>query len=385
MQEWAGSAVRPINAADYFNTLWTAAAAYVADYPRVPDPNFEQILGSMMNLAHWETPPPRGNLLRFLIGGRSGLAPDHLQTQLILDQLSHLFGKLARHMRERSAVIEKGAPAFTAYAGVFAGLRDHFDLGVYTLNYDTGLVSALPDAFTGFTSTGFFDPRAVLERREWDFGYHLHGSVHHTLVDGYSTEIRWRHDLAGEFHDGDEVPPSQSMTEFRTFPRTTLIAGGLKLDQLLVDPFQTLYASLIRHVHEADAILIAGYGFGDVHINRALQNRLSQLSARPPVIVVDKTSPTELPMGIREGIGNSLWAWNLTQTLKCSFNPAAGRIDSRSLISILLDEAKFERSMDDKVAIWHGGFETIANSIDKFSARLTGGLAKGVDAMNILQ
>ena len=47
MQEWAGTARRPINTADYFNTLWTTATTYVADHPRVPGPNFEQILGSM--------------------------------------------------------------------------------------------------------------------------------------------------------------------------------------------------------------------------------------------------------------------------------------------------------------------------------------------------
>jgi hypothetical protein len=41
-----------------------------------------------------------------------------------------------------------------------------------------------------------------------------------------------------------------------------------------------LQAALVRHVYEADAILIGGYGFADVHVNRALRNRLDGRPAR---------------------------------------------------------------------------------------------------------
>ena len=60
-------------------------------------------------------------------------------------------------------------------------LRDIFDVGIYNLNYDAVALTAWPEAFTGFNSAGDFDPITVHQRREWDFLYHLHGSVYHTL------------------------------------------------------------------------------------------------------------------------------------------------------------------------------------------------------------
>lgn len=64
-----------------------------------------------------------------------------------------------------------------------------------------------------------------------------------------------------------------------------MIAGRFKLDQLLIEPFHSLYSALISDVYEADAVLIGGYGFGDTHVNRALHSRFDQDSSRTRVIV----------------------------------------------------------------------------------------------------
>jgi hypothetical protein len=61
-----------------------------------------------------------------------------------------------------------------------------------------------------------------------------------------------------------------------------------------------MHASLVRHVYAADAILIGGYGFGDVHINRALRNRLAMPGKRPPVMVLDRANAKTDPMAFRE-------------------------------------------------------------------------------------
>jgi hypothetical protein len=169
---------------------------------------------------------------------------DHLQKLVILHQVSHLFGRLARYMRTCCLSIDQSSPLFGAYSKVFSALRESYELGIYNLNYDSAAIAAWPEAFNGFSADGDFDPSAVFARKDWGFIYHLHGSVHHTLVDSHGTTIRWERNLNADFHDGDEVPAAHDRTEFKTFPRTTLIAGGLKLDQLLVDPFQTFYASL---------------------------------------------------------------------------------------------------------------------------------------------
>src|SRR5208283_5261335 len=99
----------------------------------------------------------------------------------------------------------------------------------------------------------------------------------------------------------------------KSFPKTTLIAGGFKLDQLLVEPFHSLHAAMVRHVYEADAILIGGYGFGDVHVNRARRNLRAHGAGadRPPVMHLDRASDRTDPMAFRQDI----WAHEVCRTL----------------------------------------------------------------------
>ena len=76
----------------------------------------------------------------------------------------------ARLGRSRAA-----QPAFGSYQALFDALRGAFDVGVINLNYDGAALTAMPGAFTGFNSSGEFDPAGVHERTAWDFVYHLHG------------------------------------------------------------------------------------------------------------------------------------------------------------------------------------------------------------------
>ncbi len=374
MREWAPLIAKQINPEiDFFNPLWASAATYnqkgLMSSARAEVPNFEQILGRMMSLAHWETPPPMGNALRLFLQGDTAPVNNYLKAHLVLNQVEKLFGHLARFMRGRCISIDFSSDAFAAYRQALTGFREKFDLGIYTLNYDTAAISAWPEAFTGFSEAGDFDPQAVFGREEWGFIYHLHGSVHHSLTESQGDRICWKPDLSGDFHDGDETPSNSPRTDNMTFPRTTLVAGGFKLDQLLADPFQTFYASFIRHVHEADAVLIAGYGFGDVHLNLALQNR--HLRRRPPVIVVTKSDARQLPMYVRQDSPDP-WARNFKAALRCGFPFIARDYNEQRLVSHTLEQHDFEVTGDDRAAIWHGGFETVAASMEKFTARLSG-------------
>src|ERR1700761_6235211 len=114
MRQWSPQlALQPV-ALDYFNALWASAVKYGARGQFVPpdgiQPNFEQILGHMMSLAHWEAPPPRGNPLRMAVLGADHLPADHLQKQIILHQMKKLFGLLARFMRERCCAGDFSSP-----------------------------------------------------------------------------------------------------------------------------------------------------------------------------------------------------------------------------------------------------------------------------------
>jgi hypothetical protein len=149
------------------------------------------------------------------------------------------------------------------------GLQDEFDVGIYNLNYDNLAVAALTEFYPGFSGAGQFDPCGVHERTEWSFIYHLHGSVHHTLKGNSTASIQWQMDLNSEFTDEKRGQPINKTTDGKSFPLSTLIAGGFKLDQLLIEPFHSFYAaSNARHSTARDST--------DEFLLDPLRHRLSQ-------------------------------------------------------------------------------------------------------------
>jgi hypothetical protein len=376
--EWASSRKFP----NYYDALASEIQTYYRSGPSgtTPSLNFEKILGDMVALSHWMTPAPWGDTLRQV--ACNGALPPNLQfpklfsdhepygpTMMLTDQLKHLLIELARHMRFLCQKLNLSNEAAAQYATLCKGLRDQFDIGIYNLNYDTAALSAFPDSYTGFDADGIFEPNVVHNRHEWDFVYHLHGSVHHSLVGQFGSEVRWQRDLAAKFFDGHQGLAGDKRSEGRMFPKTTLIAGGFKLDQLLVEPFHSLHASLVRHVYAADAFLIGGYGFGDVHINRALQNRLSRTGAKTPVMVIDYAGNKTDPMAFR----NDFWSHGLSTTLGAPGNYflEPGHSSPPHLADLIADGA-FEVSAPHRVAIWHGGFCEAASRLDKILPWLDG-------------
>jgi hypothetical protein len=327
------------------------------------------------------TPAPFGNALRIAVRDgspndsftwtRNGSGP-YFHRQLITEQMGSLLTRLAQYMRGCCKSLDTTSAAFADYRTILARLRDEFEVGIYNLNYDDVTHRVWPDAFSGFHDKRF-DARAVGRRPEWDFVYHLHGSVHYSFpTSSVRNEVIWRDDLDGPFvvcqHLAAEMAP-----EFRPVLPATLVAGGYKLDQLLADPAQSFHASLVRHVHEADAVLIAGYGFGDVHVNRALRNRFDLPDPgriqRPPVVVVDKTTPTpHATVNLRQS--HEFWAWELTHALSCRFWSDAARPETWMSVEQLIEGLAFETDIANRTAVWHGGFIESLGCIDRIVAWL---------------
>ena len=263
VREWGREWVGTLGFPNYFEELWKTIEAYYGSGKSTLRPaiNYEKALGEMIALSHWMEPAPWGNTLRQTAS--EGAAPPHLTfpqgdygaTTTVNDQLTHLLIQLAKHMRERCLELDRSTNTFARYLQLMNGLQGKFEIGVYNLNYDTLALSARSGAFTGFASSGKFNANAVLQRQEWNFVYHLHGSVHYSLNHSFGDQIEWR-DLAGEFVYGHRGLSTDERSDGKSLPKTALIAGGFKLDQLLVEPFHTHHAALARHIYEADAILI---------------------------------------------------------------------------------------------------------------------------------
>jgi hypothetical protein len=370
-REWAA---QPNHGHNYFETLRQSINDYYGSRvcTTCPPVNFEKILGEMLALSHWMTPSPWGDTLRQAVcgdGPPSRLflnADDHGTAIALRAQLGYLSTQLAALMRACSQRLDTRGDAFGQYAALFQTLRHSFDVGIFNLNYDTAAITAMPGAHTGFGDDGIFEPRAVHLRADWDFVYHLHGSVHHSLVAPNVKRICWRADLAGEFWDTDEGIGPDMRSEGRLFPVTTLLAGGFKLDQMLAEPFQSLHAALIRHVHEADAIVIGGYGFGDAHINHILKNRLATSCDRPPILVLDRR-----PKGAVSFTSDG-WATGLCQALRTDGSFFTSEGDTVRGAGMEAAGGCFEVAKTHRIALSSGGFVEAASRIESIVPWLIG-------------
>ncbi len=438
MELWGTEWARLPGTTDHFRELRQSAETY---YERGsaglrPALNFEKVLSDIVAMAHWMEPSPWGNTLRQAACG--GTPPPHMKfryhkeledevadaalpsTGVVCDEdevaressvgvgslreveatadhgeddwrgkygaqielmaeYSFLLEKLAQHMRAESQRFSlANSPENDKYRRLLGGLRESFDIGVYSLNYDTAALDALQGAYIGFGEKGTFEPRVVHERGDWDFLYHLHGSVHHSLNRRYGDQIVWRPSLDNEFFDGPEGQWTEPRSNGIKIPRTTLVAGGFKLDQLLFEPFQSYHASLIRHVHAADAILIGGYGFGDAHINFALRNRVSltqdglRIKDRPPVMVFTLADETTKPMRRRD----DLWARELGVSL-CTGTQGHFFLEpgnpSDPIPAELAIRGTFEVDAQHRVAVWYGGFAEAVQRLPNVIQWLDGG------------
>ena len=360
---------------DVFNVLWEASERYYGSNHYGIRPNYERVLGDMTALASWLSPRPFGNpIIEAINDGAPVSALEWLHNssdeyagrKLVLNHQAFLLERLANYVRALSKTFDSRLSAFSGYTEFLRKLRDRFDLGIYNLNYDTIARTAWPEAYCGFDHFGNFGPSAINQRHEWGFVYHLHGSVHHCITK-FPHQIAWQDDLGCKFKDRLETAPDMAQ-EFRSAPLTTLIAGGFKLDQLLTDPYQTFYSALVRHAQEADALLIAGYGFGDLHVNRALRNRFERPDDDmqvPQVIVLEK-SPHEQPQTASLQ-SHDFWAYQLTHTLSTGFQNTKAHLNGELTVAFFVESGRFETDINNRVAVWHGGFQEAISAADEIS------------------
>jgi len=185
---------------------------------------------------------------------------------------------------------------------------------LFTLNYDTLFEQALEllgiqyfDGFTGRAAARFdpsvygldvYYPGEVAEGRVRRFDkflhfYKLHGSIHWFEQDG---EMRARHPDLAPFKAYAAKSPADKASSLVTLadhaPSVGILPTANKFAQTLTMPYAHLFRSFqVRLGIPQTFLLVLGYGFGDDHVSRIIENALMNPSLVMLVIEPNPASP----------------------------------------------------------------------------------------------
>lgn len=145
------------------------------------------------------------------------------------------------------------------------------DLVVYTLNYDSLLISALlekhPRVYDGMPYSALELP---LDRWSGTLGlYPLHGA------------LTWFQDEAGmaSKRTTDEVRDDQILEAWAAgeerFGSPLVILGDAKTTAVSQPPYSHYYGQFAAEIDTCDTVVVGGYGFGDRPVNRVLAQYLA--------------------------------------------------------------------------------------------------------------
>lgn len=293
----------------------------------------------------------------------------------LLEELGHAaIDALVSELRARCTRVEtKHAAEFAKLKHLVTALQDEFEIAIVTLNYDDVLLRALPDLETGFNDKGRFDEQRIFTRN-WPCLLHLHGSVHfnQVMAEGDLHHICWQDDLSQSFQSNAAGRSGQTSTEGATFPNSIVVAGYGKTTQILRRPFRTYYSELDRLVSQCDALLFAGYGFGDVHLNKAFETFRDHRNR--PVTVLGHAQAGDMNLcGVEIGEYNT-FANGLLHTFRTDYRSmSALGSTAPATVDRLLDANEFEISNESStpLAVWYGGLLQACAHAQNVVARLS--------------
>jgi SIR2-like domain len=253
-------------------------------------------------------------------------------------------------------------------------LEAEFEIAVVSVNYDNLIYRSLPGIETGFDpSAGRFEQERLYSRKEWPCMLHLHGSVHFDMQvqDINLHEVCWQSDLNGTFQPNSFGRSTDFNPEGADFPTSAIIAGYGKSTQLLRRPFRTYYSELDRLVAGCDAVLFAGYGFGDKHLNMAFERFRD--ARRRPVVIIGWKEDGSMTLS---GSGWSSYdprASTIFQTFNTDYfsmrwlgHSTLGRIDQIKL----LKEFEYSDNPNTPLAFWYNGMLCACDYPEKILSRL---------------
>lgn len=275
-------------------------------------------------------------------------------SNLLIDELLKVFRDKCKNIQTRYK------NELNKLKDLLCKLSDKYEIGIISLNYDDIFYQAKPDLFTGFNSFGEFSPIETINRKEWNFIYNIHGSVHFNMEESGNElhKIFWR-DLNYKYSGNSFGRNLINTTEGIALPNSVIITGYEKAIQLQRMPFRTYYSVLDRLIFEADKFLIIGYGFADFHINNALN--LMNENRKRNVLIIDYSDDSQDPIAMR----NNNFTYNLFKTITANGYEFVGRnSDYRLSAEEFKKNKEFEvsKNPDYPLSFWHNGFKEICNN-----------------------
>ena len=157
------------------------------------------------------------------------------------------------------------------YDAFVSDLAARGPLRLYSLNYDrVPSDCSTVDFFDGFTygadGVGRVDLTRILRDDDAHVSFNVHGSIYFH-EDGF--EWTCRPGEVTRVAAGRSDVPDQAG---RPLVVTPILTGLQKASRILHRPSAEFYQRLCWDCARADVVVVAGYSFGDVHVNRALQS-----------------------------------------------------------------------------------------------------------------
>lgn len=196
---------------------------------------------------------------------------------------------------------------------LFNAVTTHGEVNVFTLNYDALLDSALikagrekfADEFSGYglttiqlngisvTAHRWREPQEQPENRPIRLR-HLHGAATWLRHDGRVLKVATLDDLrkADVWNSWAKGSPDAQAAQ------PLVVLGDRKDQQVSLPPFSEQYVELAVRIAESDKVTIAGYGFGDEPLNRAIREHL-----RPKTQIVVVNPDRQLGSKVRKALG----------------------------------------------------------------------------------
>lgn len=208
---------------------------------------------------------------------------------------------------------------------------------------------------------------------EWNFCYHIHGSIHFDMKGGKDNtemhKVLWNDDLTSQFSSNSSGRSGNYTSEGLDHLNSSIIAGLDKVNQILKEPFGSYYMSLDKLLYEADSILFMGYGFNDLHLNKMFPFvRYDNLKTRK-VVIIDWANDDEGGLNFR----HDSWSFGVFTTLPFNgFEMGDGKIREPRPALYFKKRNKLEKSSNPKypIAVWYNGLLEACKHVDKIKKEL---------------